>query len=94
MIGDEKLIARTRQADKSAFDELVKRHFAMVRRVAQNFASIDEDINDLVQETFITAYDRLHQLNDPDKFTAWLAAIARNECITWRDTTIAKPLIC
>jgi RNA polymerase sigma-70 factor (ECF subfamily) len=36
------------------------------------------DVDDLVQEVFLTAMRRLATLRDPAAFPAWLAAIARN----------------
>jgi len=36
------------------------------------------DVEDLVQEVFLTAMRRLSTLRDPEAFPAWLAAIARN----------------
>ena len=38
-----------------------------------------DDAADLVQETYLRAADRLHQLRDPDLFDAWIVRIALNE---------------
>jgi RNA polymerase sigma-70 factor (ECF subfamily) len=37
------------------------------------------DVDDLVQEVFLTAMRRLDSLRDPAAFPGWLAAIARNQ---------------
>ena len=70
--------------EASAFDLLVRRHYAMARAIARRYASNSEDIDDLVQESFVTAYERLGQLNDPEKFAGWLAAIVRNQGLMWQ----------
>jgi len=36
------------------------------------------DVDDLVQDVFLTAYSRLRELRDPEAFGGWIAAIARN----------------
>ena len=38
-----------------------------------------DDAPDLVQETYLRASDRLHQLRDPSLFDAWVVRIAMNE---------------
>jgi RNA polymerase sigma-70 factor (ECF subfamily) len=36
------------------------------------------DVDDLVQDVFLTAYSRIAELREPDAFGGWIAAIARN----------------
>lgn len=40
-----------------------------------------DDAADATQDCFVVAYQRLGQLRDPDKLTAWLYAIARSRCL-------------
>jgi RNA polymerase sigma-70 factor (ECF subfamily) len=40
------------------------------------------DAEDLVQETYVRASERLDQLRDPDRFEAWLVRIALNEAMS------------
>jgi RNA polymerase sigma-70 factor, ECF subfamily len=37
-----------------------------------------EDVDDLVQDVFLAAWNRLHALRDPAAFGGWLTTIARN----------------
>jgi RNA polymerase sigma factor (sigma-70 family) len=39
---------------------------------------------DLAQETFLEAWKHLHTLRDPQRFSSWLAGIARNLCLRWK----------
>lgn len=39
-----------------------------------------EDAQDIIQETFLTAYKKLDSLKDETKFKPWLLSIARNKC--------------
>jgi RNA polymerase sigma-70 factor (ECF subfamily) len=65
--------------DQAAFGELVRRHQGRVRgylgRVARDPALAD----DLAQETFIRAWDRLAGFRGTGNFAAWLMKIAHNE---------------
>src|SRR5688572_13543019 len=40
--------------------------------------------DDLAQETLIEAWRNRHKLVDPQGYSAWLSAIARNVCLRWR----------
>lgn len=93
MGSDAELVASVRRGDHRAFDELVRRHHGMVRRIARRFAAIPEDADDLVQEAFVTAYERLHQLEHADRFAGWLAAIARSEGLMWRRRRLVQPVL-
>ena len=63
----------------------------MVRRIAYRFAGVAEDADDLAQEAFVTAFERLHQLEQPDRFAGWLAAIVRSEGLMWRRRRLTQP---
>lgn len=88
---DTELVTLARRGERPAFDELVRRHYAMVRRIAYRFAGIAEDADDLAQEAFVTACERLHQLEQPDRFAGWLAAIVRSEGLMWRRRRLTQP---
>ncbi|HEX7122708.1 MAG TPA: RNA polymerase sigma factor [Gemmatimonadaceae bacterium] len=56
----------------------------MLLRICRSVVGFEE-AEDLVQETYLRAVDRLGQLRDPSLFEAWLARIALNEARTfWR----------
>ena len=93
MRSDAELVASVRRGDHRAFDELVRRHHGMVRRIACRFAAIPEDADDLVQEAFVTAYERLHQLEHADRFAGWLAAIAKSEGLMWQRRRLVQPVL-
>lgn len=69
--------------DRTATHEAVKLLFELFApRVltAALFVLRDKDLaEDVVQETFVTAMDKLHQLKDRDKAGAWLTRIAINK---------------
>ncbi|MCC7409073.1 MAG: sigma-70 family RNA polymerase sigma factor [Phycisphaeraceae bacterium] len=66
-----------------AFVQLIDRHRAMVCATVKRYLGEDEDAHDAVQETFIAAYRHLADLTEPNRFGAWLNAIAANKARQW-----------
>lgn len=63
--------------DQDAFERLYGDYVRMVHAVL--LARVPGcDVDDLVQDVFATAFERLQTLRDPQTFGGWLAAIARN----------------
>jgi RNA polymerase sigma factor (sigma-70 family) len=67
--------------DGRAFATLVRETTPSVRTVVRQYVRSAEDVNDLVQEVYLRALQRLHTLEDPERFRSWLYAIARNACL-------------
>jgi RNA polymerase sigma-70 factor (ECF subfamily) len=74
---DAALVRDARTGDKAAFGRLYERYVRMVHGLL--LARVPKpDVEDLVQEVFLTAWDRLAALRDPAAFGGWLSMIARN----------------
>lgn len=80
---DAELVRRALDGDRSAFESLVSVHALRARAVARGVLGDDPAVDDVVQESFIRAYNHLGQLGDPVTFPSWLCTIARNEAISW-----------
>lgn len=73
---DVELVARARRGDRDAEEALYRRHSALVGGMAARLLGSVSDAEDVVQETFCVAFDRLAQLRDPSVFRAWVCQIA------------------
>lgn len=74
---DGDLVRAAQGGDRAAFGLLYERYGAMVHGVL--LARVPwEDADDLLQDVFVVALERLRSLRDPGAFGGWLAAIARN----------------
>jgi RNA polymerase sigma-70 factor (ECF subfamily) len=71
------LVEAARRGDQSAFDLLYRRYVRMVHGVLLSRVP-RSDVEDLVQDVFVTALQQLHGLREAAAFGGWLAAIARN----------------
>jgi RNA polymerase sigma-70 factor (ECF subfamily) len=79
---DAELVRQVLQHNRGAFGELVTRYTAQIAALCRAHVPRQE-VEDLVQETFFRALDRLSTLREPDRFGSWLYAIARNVCRDW-----------
>lgn len=75
---DNDLVVRTLAGDVRSYEELVRRYERLVGRVLYPYARREISVEDLVQETFLRAYDRLETFNPDYRFKTWLLAIANN----------------
>lgn len=67
--------------NKSAFQFLQNRHSKIVASLIRKMIKNEDDVDDLVQETFIKAYNALNTFQFEYTFSAWLYRIASNNCI-------------
>src|SRR5919206_3779651 len=75
------LVAQAREGDMRAFGELVRRYEGKIFRLAQNITQNREDAEDVLQETFLKAYEHLPEFAGNSKFYTWLVRIAVNEAL-------------
>ena len=77
---DARLVWRARRGDGAAFAALVDRHkdalWCFVRQRLRDRAAAE----DVAQEAFVVAHERIHALEEPAAFAGWLLGIARNLC--------------
>jgi RNA polymerase sigma factor (sigma-70 family) len=79
---DRQLVARCRQGDPEAWNELVERFSRYVYAIAvQAFKLPQHDAEDVFQEVFARAYEHLDKLRDDDAIRPWLAQLTRRLCI-------------
>src|SRR5712691_2728252 len=75
------LVTQARQGDTAAFGELTERYQRNIFRLAQNITQNREDAEDVLQETFLKAYEHLPNFQGNSKFYTWLVRIAVNEAL-------------
>ncbi len=78
---DRDLIQRARRGDAEAFGELVLRYQTSVFNVCYRILHERLDAEDMTQETFLRARDRLHLFDEERAFAPWLRRVAANVCL-------------
>jgi RNA polymerase sigma-70 factor (ECF subfamily) len=79
---DDRIVAgRAADGDVAAFAVLVRRYTPMMRAYTRRILNANADIDDIVQEAFVTAWQRLPDMEDPAKVKSWLMRIVSNKAI-------------
>jgi RNA polymerase sigma-70 factor (ECF subfamily) len=78
---DRDLIIRARRGANDAFGELVTRYQTSVFNVCYRMLHERGAAEDLAQETFMRAYDRLHTFDLERDFGPWIRRVAANLCL-------------
>ena len=80
---DVTLVHRALAGDETAFATLVEKYQKQVHATAWRTTQDFHIAEDIVQETFLKAHQRLDTLNDPHRFSGWVNAIATRCCLAW-----------
>src|SRR5690349_5826299 len=75
-----RLVQAALGGDRSAFEVLVARHTRQVCSVVRRFLSDPSEQEDVVQETFVRAYERLRGFRGEASLRTWFIRIAINLC--------------
>lgn len=78
---DEELVARCRNGDKDAFGKLVDRYSKPLFNGCYRMVGSYEDAQDIVQTTFLKAYERRDDFDPKYKFFSWIYRIMVNESL-------------
>lgn len=78
-----RILQRAARGDETAYRWLYRLYRRGVVRLCAAFSALDADeVEDVVQETFVRAFRRIAQLHTPAAFEPWLYAIARNRALS------------
>jgi len=75
---DRELVERAQHGDGAAYDTLVRRHLARATAVARRLLGNIEDAEDLVQEAFVRALDRIATFDATRAFAPWFYRLLIN----------------
>ncbi len=78
---DVTLIQQTLGGDQSAFTVLVEKYQKLIHAFAWRKLGDFHLAEEITQDTFLQVYQRLWTLRDPNRFAAWVYAIAKNCCL-------------
>lgn len=80
-LSDEQLGLLVQQGDTEKFGLLVDRYQKKLLRYGRKFLLSTENIEDLVQDTFIKTYQNIQSFDSKQKFSSWIYRIAHNTFI-------------
>ena len=77
---DEKeLVIQAKAGDFQAFSQLIEAHKSRIYALALKLSGNSQDAEDIVQDTFLKAIDKIDQFRGEASFGTWLYSIALNE---------------
>jgi RNA polymerase sigma-70 factor, ECF subfamily len=80
---DQKLVARCRQGDTPAFEEIYKRYSSRLFSIAYRMTGSAADAEDLLQDIFLQVYRRLDSYRGEAAFGTWVHRLAVNACLDY-----------
>jgi RNA polymerase sigma factor (sigma-70 family) len=79
---NRQIFERCIKGDAQAQFLLYKQYSKAMYNIAIRFLNNKMDAEDILQESFVTAFDKLNTLSEPSAFGSWLKRIVINNCIT------------
>ncbi len=80
---DADLIQRTLEGDQQAFTALVEKYQKQIHALAWQKIGDFHIAQEIAQDTFLTAYQKLETLTHHSRFAGWLYVITNNKCKNW-----------
>ncbi len=74
------LVARARNGDQQAWDDLVERYAPLVWSICRRHQLSDADADDVQQSVWLQLVSQLDKIRDPAALPGWLATTTRREC--------------
>lgn len=79
-ITDTELIKRIQNGERELFEILIRRNNPYLYKLGMSYGYRHQDVEDLMQETFIAAYMNLRKFEGRSSFKTWITRIMLNQC--------------
>jgi len=76
---DSELIDKIIQGDKRLYEGIIRKYNQRLYRIARSFIKNEDEIEDVMQETYIKAYQHLKQFEGKSQFSTWITRILINQ---------------
>lgn len=78
---DEHVVQRVLAGDTGAFEVIMRRYNQLLYRVSMSILRNDAEAEDVMQDTYVRAFEHLSQFEGRSKFSTWLTRIAVHESL-------------
>ena len=79
---DKELLISCRRGDESSWQALVDRYQRLIYAIPRRAGLNEDQAGEVFQEVFVTLFEKMNDINEPDRLHAWLVTTARRK--TWR----------
>ncbi len=80
-LSDEEIIERVLKGEKELFEIIVRKYNQRLYRICRSFMKDSDEIDDIMQEAYVRAYEHLPSFEKRSRFSTWLTRILINEAI-------------
>jgi RNA polymerase sigma-70 factor (ECF subfamily) len=80
-LSDEEIVDRVRAGEPALYEVIMRRHNTRLYRAVRAILRSDRDVEDVMQDAYVNAFQHLDQFAGRSQFTTWLTRIAVNEAI-------------
>lgn len=81
---DEAIVERVKNGDLASFELVMRRYNQRIFRIVRSIVVDENEAEDVVQETYVRAFEHLNQFEGRALFSTWLTKIAVHEALTRR----------
>jgi RNA polymerase sigma factor (sigma-70 family) len=85
---DKQLLLACRRGDEAAWESLISRYQRLMYAIPRRAGLDDDQAAEVFQEVFTTLFQKLNDIDDPDRLHAWLVTTAKRK--TWRAISKAR----
>lgn len=89
---DSELIKGLRNGSSEAFKKLIELHQVSLIRLCKGFLPLEDDVQDIVQETFIEVFESISRFREDARLSTWIYRIAVNKSLNLMRKT--KSTVC
>lgn len=79
--GEQDIIQKIVNGETALFEILIRRYNPVLYKIARSYGFDHEEAKDLLQETHITAYQKLKQFESRSSYKTWISKIMVNKCL-------------
>jgi RNA polymerase sigma factor (sigma-70 family) len=80
-LSDAQVLEKVLAGESSLYEIIIRRYNPLLYKIGRSYGLLHEDVQDVMQETYITGYEKLYQFQGKSQLSTWLTRIMINKCI-------------
>ena len=80
-LAEKEILDRMLSGEKELYEILIRRNNALLYRIGRSYGLSHVDVQDVMQETYLAAYQQLRNFQRRSSFTTWIIRIMVNNCL-------------
>jgi RNA polymerase sigma-70 factor (ECF subfamily) len=80
-VSDDQLVARVKQGDEAAFEEVLRRHELKVYNLTRGIMGNEDDARDAMQDAFLSVFRSIGRFREQSSLSTWIYRIAVNAAL-------------